>query len=347
MKKIAIIGGARPNFMKIAPLARELKKNSANYFVVNTGQHFDSQMSTDFIKEFGLKIDDELNPPNTGAIKQMAHIIIELEKIFLRKKPDIAVVVGDVNSTLAASLVANKLRIKLAHVEAGLRSFNRKMPEEFNRKITDQLSDYLFTSDLKSADNLKNEGIKDNVFFTGNIMIDNLVYFLPKIKTTKEEFYFCTIHRAENIGDKKIFGGILNALSEISKDAKIYFPLHPHTKKMAIKFGLMKKIKEIFCLLPPINYQQSLYYQKNAKLVLTDSGGIQEESSFLGTPCLTLRTETERPITVEKGTNLVVGTKPNKIISIYKKNNFKKKKTKIAKWDGQTAKRIVKILLNS
>jgi UDP-N-acetylglucosamine 2-epimerase (non-hydrolysing) len=274
----------------------------------------------------------------------MADIMIGLEKIFLSEKPDLVVVVGDVNSTLSAALVANKMGIKLAHVEAGLRSGNKLMPEETNRILTDKLSDLLFVTEEDGVANLKREGITKGVYSVGNIMIDTLTLLLPKVKKSTEHFYFCTLHRAENVDNKKVFAEILDALEEISHDAVIYLPLHPRTAKMAEKFGLEGRLKKIFKILPPLSYQETLYYQKNAKLVLTDSGGIQEETSFLGTPCLTLRTETERPITVKKGTNKIAGVTRASILKAYVEHPRKHKKTKIPLWDGKTAKRIVKIL---
>ncbi len=343
-KKIAIIAGARPNFMKVAPLCHELKKQKIKYFLVNTGQHFSKEMATNFLREFKIKADYNLRPPQQSVTKQFSGIMIELENIFLKEKPNLVVVAGDVNSTLAAALTANKMGIKLVHVEAGLRSYNNKMAEEINRVIIDSLSDILLIPSEDAIKNLKKEGIVKGINLVGNIMIDTLEMFLPKIKKTKGKFYFCTLHRAENVDDKDIFTEILDALEIISKDAKIYFPLHPRTKKMAEQFGLSKKLKNIFSLLPPLSYQKSLYYQKNSKLVLTDSGGVQEETSYLGTPCITLRTETERPVTVKLGTNIIGGVTKKGILNAYKKT--RKTKRKIPLWDGQTAKRIVKIIKN-
>ena len=348
--KIALVGGARPNFMKIAPLYHEFKQAGLPFFVVSTGQHFDQAMAQQFFTEFKFKPHYTLEPRRDSVVVQMADIMSGLEEIFKRERPWIVVVVGDVNSTLAASIVANKMQIPLAHVEAGLRSGNDLMPEETNRILTDHLSDLLFVTTEEGRENLELEGIKDGVHSVGNIMIDTLALFLPKIKKLKkfnkhdENFFFCTLHRAENVDHKEIFTAILDALELIAKDAPIYLPLHPRTAKMAKQFGLEARLRKIFKILPPLSYQDTIYYQKNAKLVLTDSGGIQEESSFLGVPCLTLRTETERPITVTKGTNKVAGISKKSILQAYVSHPRKRKKTKIPLWDGKTANRIVEVL---
>jgi UDP-N-acetylglucosamine 2-epimerase (non-hydrolysing) len=342
-KKIAIIGGARPNFMKIAPLCHELKKQNKDFFVINTGQHFTPEMADDFFAEFKIKADYSFTPERDTAVTQLVSIMKGLEDVFMEEKPDLVIVVGDVNSTLAGALVANKMQIKLAHVEAGLRSNNKEMPEEHNRVLTDRISDFLFVTSEDGVVNLKKEGITDNVHFVGNIMMDTLEMFLPSIEETQEEFYFCTLHRAENVDNKKVFEDILDALEDISKNQKIYLPLHPRTKKMAEMYGLLDRIEGIFEILPLLNYKESIYYQKNAKLVLTDSGGIQEETSYLGVPCITLRRETERPVTVEYGTNVIGGVTKAGIIDAYKKISYKKINTSIPLWDGKTAKRIISL----
>ncbi len=343
-EKIAIIAGARPNFMKVAPLYYELKKRNIGCVFINTGQHFTKAMSDNFLKEFGIKPDYAIKPTAISVIAQFSEIIAGLGKIFEKEKPFLVIVVGDVNSTLAGAIVANKMGIPLAHIEAGLRSYNRKMPEEINRIIVDQLSDLLFVTEKEGMGNLKKEKIVGKVYFIGNIMIDLLCRFLPYIKKTSEEFYFCTLHRAENIDDKKTFEGILDALEVISHDKKIYMPLHPRTEKMARKFKLISRLKNIFSLLPPLSYKESLFYQKNAELVLTDSGGVQEETSFLGIPCITLRTETERPITVIRGTNILAGVRKKEILAVYNKRYRGRKKTAMPLWDGRAAERIVNII---
>jgi len=341
-----IIAGARPNFMKVAPLCHELKRLKIPYSLVNTGQHFTREMSDDLLKEFGVKPHYTINPPHTSAVAQFSVIVAELGKIFEKEKPSFVLVVGDVNSTLAGAIVANKMGIPLAHIEAGLRSFNRKMPEEINRIIVDQISDILFVTEENGVENLMKEKVNGKVYFVGNIMIDTLKMFLPEVQKTNEEFYFCTLHRAENVDDKERFMGILDALEIIAKDNQIYLPLHPRTEKMAKRFMLMTRMKKIFSLLPPLSYKESLFYQKNAKLVLTDSGGVQEETSFLGTPCITLREETERPITVTHGTNVVAGARKAGILKVYAKCKLSKQKTALPLWDGKTAKRILRIITN-
>jgi len=344
-KRIALVGGARPNFMKIAPLYWELKKRNAGFILVNTSQHFDKAMARQFFAEFRIAPDITLRPSRRSIVQQTVDIMRGLEKIFSRYEPNTVVVFGDVNSTLCAALVANKMRLTLAHVEAGLRSHNFKMPEETNRIITDHLSQYLFTTTPEAVVNITNEKLPGRVISVGNIMIDTLKAFLEHVPATKEKFYFCTLHRAENVDDKESFKSILRALQIISHDRTIYLPLHPRTKKMAAKFGLTGVLKKTFTLLPPLSFAQTLYYEKNAQLVLTDSGGIQEETSFLGTPCLTLRTETERPVTVKLGTNIVAGVTTDSILKAYKKQTFRRKKTAIPLWDGKASKRIADVLL--
>ncbi|MCK5096129.1 MAG: UDP-N-acetylglucosamine 2-epimerase (non-hydrolyzing) [Candidatus Pacebacteria bacterium] len=342
--KIALIGGARPNFMKIAPLCWELSRQKIKYFLVNTGQHFSSNMSEDFFSEFKIQPDYSLKPSKKSVVKQFSDIMIDLEKIFEDEKPTVVIVVGDVNSTLAGALVANKMNIALVHVEAGLRSYNRLMPEESNRILVDHLSDKLFVTSEGAVDNLKKEGLSENIYVVGNVMMDTLESFLCDAGESQEHFYFCTLHRAENIDNKKIFIEILNALEKIKEDAPIYFSLHPRTKKMAERFGLMGRMKIIFNLLDPLSYRQSVYYQKNAQLVFTDSGGIQEETSYVGTPCITLRTETERPVTVKLGTNTIGGITEKSILEVYRNKQLKKKQTSIPYWDGRTAERIIEII---
>lgn len=343
-KKIALIGGARPNFMKIAPLQKELKKQKMNFFTVNTGQHFTREMADDFLREFNIQVDYTMTPERDTVVSQLVSIMKGLEDIFLEEKPDLVVVVGDVNSTLAGALVANKMKIKLAHVEAGLRSYNKEAPEEHNRVITDKISDIFFTASVKESSNLRSEGISENIHFVGNIMMDTLEMFLPEIGESREEYYFCTLHRAENVDNVEVFSGILDALELIAKNKKIYLSLHPRTEKMAEMYKLSDRMRGIFELLPPLSYKDSLYYQKNASLVLTDSGGIQEETSYLGVPCITLRNETERPITVEQGTNIIGGTNKASILDAYKSIDTKRRKTAIPMWDGKAAERIIEIL---
>lgn len=341
-RKIALIGGARPNFMKLAPMVREFKARQKDIVVINTGQHFSPEMNQDFLEEFEIEVDYSLQPRHDNVPSQISDMIIGLDEIFQKEGVDLVIVVGDVNSTLAASVCANKSGIKLAHVEAGLRSYNYQMPEEINRIVTDNLSDYLLAPSKDAVLNLQKEGVHGQIGLVGNIMIDNLYYFLDKIEHNDERYFFCTLHRAENVDDKTIFGGILEALEHISKDAKIYLPLHPRTKKMAESFGYLSKIEKTFKVLPSLTYKESIYYQKNADLILTDSGGIQEESTILNIPCLTIRKETERPITVERGTNIIAGVEKDLIIAKYNEIiKIAPQAKPIDLWDGHTAKRIV------
>lgn len=348
--KIAIIAGARPNFMKVAPLVWELKKRKIKHLLINAGQHKDPNMSADFFKEFRVVPHFNLSPSSDSPVFQMLDIMSGLRDIFTKEKPSMVVVVGDVNATLYAALVAHKMKIPIVHVEAGLRSRNAAMPEEINRITVDMISDFLFVSERSALSNLEKEKVSGKKYLVGNIMLDTLCAFLPKIPATKEFYYFATIHRAENVDNKKIFKQLLDALEIIAKDEKIYLTLHPRTKKMAEEFGLLKRLTSIFEVLPPLSYTDTIFYQKNALLVITDSGGIQEESSFLGTPCLTVRTETERPVTVTHGTNVVVGVETEGIIKAYRKlksKGLKKRKIKIPFWDGRTSERIIKILQNN
>ena len=343
-RKIALVGGARPNFMKIAPIYHVLKEKNMPFFLLNTGQHFDEKMSKQFFREFKIAPHYNITPSTTTPISQLTSMMLEIEKIFTKEKPAIVVVVGDVNSTFVAAYVAHKMKIPVAHVEAGLRSRNREMPEEINRILVDQISDLLFVTEKEGIKNLKKENIAGEVHFVGNIMMDTLALFADSIKPTDNDFYFCTLHRAENVDHQEIFAEILDALEVISKDAPIFLPLHPRTAKKAEEFGLMTRLKNIFRLLEPLAYSEAVYYQKNAKLVLTDSGGIQEETTFLGTPCITLRKETERPITVHLGTNTIGGVKKSTILKAYRTKDLKKKKVKIQLWDGRTANRIATVL---
>lgn len=342
--KIAIICGARPNFMKTAPLCVELESNSIDFILVNTGQHFDFEMSQAFFNDFKIKPDYNLTPSRQSIVKQFSSILNELEGIFIKEQVNLVIVVGDVNSTLAGALVANKLKIKLAHIEAGLRSYNKGMQEEHNRVMVDHISDYLFTTTEDGGRNLAKEGLVSNVYFVGNVMIDTLLNFLPLVEVSGEDYYFCTLHRAENIDNERTFRSILSAFKVISKNKTIYLPMHPRTKKMAEKFKLTQLIEKYFKIIPPLSYVDSLYYQKNAKLIFTDSGGIQEESSFLQVPCITLRTETERPITIKLGTNTIGGVTKESILHAYENKRLNRGNTQIPFWDGRATARIVKII---
>lgn len=369
--KIFLVAGARPNFMKIAPLVRELEnKGSAivsaiEWKLVHTGQHYDYEMSKVFFKDFELPMPDYFLEVGSGShAEQTAKVITEFEKICIKDMPDIVVVVGDINSTMACSITAKKLHIKVAHVEAGLRSGDMSMPEEINRIVTDSISDYLFVTERSGIENLQIEGKKeDQIFFVGNIMIDTLNYSLEKLKdqdannpksfnhrnTNNSSYAVVTLHRPSNVDNEEKLRDILSALSEISKVMNLYFPIHPRTKKNIEKFNLNSLVEDSnITTMPPMPYLEFLALWKDASLVLTDSGGIQEETTALGIPCFTVRENTERPITIEEGTNVLVGTTGKGILNAF--NGFKMRKKKECKvpelWDGKTAKRIIRHLLD-
>ena len=371
MKKIISVVGARPNFMKMAPIHKELLKHKSKMIhkIVHTGQHYDRKMSDVFFKELELpKPDIYLGVGSKSHAEQKAHIMIEFEKIILREKPDLVLVYGDVNSTTAASIVSSKILtengkpIPIAHIESGLRSFDRTMPEEINRMVTDILSDYLFVTELAGIRNLKKEGIdKSKIHFVGNTMIDSLKFYLKKIEKSdiinelcisKKNYALVTLHRPSNVDDKYNLGKILRILKSINKinpRLDIVFPVHPRTIKMIGKFKLKNSFDETANLIitDPLGYLDFLKLTYDAKFILTDSGGIQEETTYLQIPCLTLRENTERPVTVKLGTNVVCGLNENLIIKEIKEiESGKFKKGKIPKlWDGNAAKRIVKVLL--
>lgn len=357
-KKIKILSvvGARPNFMKIAPIHFAFKKyKNVEHIIVHTGQHYDKNMSKIFFDDLELpKPNEYLNVGSASHAEQTAKIMVEFEKILLKHKPNLVIVVGDVNSTVACSLVTVKFGIPVAHVEAGLRSFDRKMPEEINRIVTDSISDYLFVTEKSGIQNLISEGKKKNqIFFVGNVMIDSLLNFVKKadksailsdLKIESKNYCLVTLHRPSNVDKKDFLNKIGKLFSTISKDLNIVFPIHPRTKKMIKSFGLENYFKNVI-LTEPLGYLDFLKLMKNSKFVLTDSGGIQEETTFLKIPCLTLRENTERPITIENGTNKLCGNDFNKIKNeIHKIKNTQKMKSRVPKlWDGKSAERIAKI----
>jgi len=359
--KILNVVGARPNFMKIAPIHREMGKYpQIEPVLVHTGQHYDEKMSKLFFQDLQLPEPDVYLGVGSGThTEQTARIMLAFEKVMEEQKPDLVLVVGDVNSTAACSLVASKMQTKIAHVEAGLRSFDRTMPEEINRMITDALADFLFVTEKSGLENLKNEGIADEkVFFTGNVMIDSLSFFLEKAKESSilsdlhvngSPFALVTLHRPSNVDVKDNLEDLLHTLSVIGKDVKIVFPMHPRTKKMIETFDLQNYISssENLIITDPIGYLDFMQLMQNAKLLLTDSGGIQEETTYLGIPCITIRENTERPITIDLGTNVLVGPQSERIIEETNKilsGNGKKGKVPEL-WDGHAAERIVKILV--
>jgi UDP-N-acetylglucosamine 2-epimerase (non-hydrolysing) len=357
---ILIIGGARPNFMKIAPLISEMIKGKIRFKLVHTGQHYDYNMSKIFFDNLGIPEPDYfLNVGSGTHAYQTAKIMIEFEKVIIKEKPRLIIVVGDVNSTIACALVAKKLFIEVAHIEAGLRSHDFKMPEEINRRLTDQISDYLFITEKSGITNLQREGIDlSKCFFVGNIMIDNLIKNLEKAENTNyyenlnlipKSYCLVTIHRPSNVDTKKDLKEVVEILNYIQSKITIVFPIHPRTQKNLEVFNLKKSIeKKNILLINPLGYLEFLNLMMNAKFILTDSGGIQEEASYLNIPILTLRENTERPVTIEEGTNILIGNdfdKLKKYIDIILSNNFKKGKI-IEMWDGKTSERIVEIIKN-
>lgn len=350
--KLLIIVGARPNFVKIAPLLEQFKKDKKiTPVLVHTGQHYDFLMSQAFFEDFKLpKPDYNLGVGSCSQAKQTAKIMLKLETVFLKEKPDKVIVVGDVNSTLAGALTAAKLDIPLAHIEAGMRSYDKTMPEEINRVLTDHLSDFLFVTSELDKSNLLREGIEEKkIFIVGNIMTDTLLKAKLKMKSEERDYAVLTIHRAGNTDKKGNLKEILTAAAEISKKIAVIFPIHPRTQKMIKKFGFVGLIKKCsnFKIIKPLPYLEMINLIKSSKLVMTDSGGLQHETTVLGIPCLTLRDKTEWMITLKQGTNKLTGVSANKIVKEAEKllNGKSKLKTKIPKyWDGKTSERIAAIL---
>jgi len=347
--------------MKIAPLHRALKKYSGSIQnrIVHTGQHYDDSMSKVFFDDLELpKPDVYLGVGSGSHAQQTAKVMVEFEKVVEKDRPDLVVVVGDVNSTVACSLVSAKAQIPVAHVEAGLRSFDRTMPEEINRIVTDSLSDLLFVSEKSGLTNLRHEGIDEKrISFVGNIMIDSLVIYRDKAKRSRvlnslvldpQSFALVTLHRPSNVDRAETLSRILESFREIADKMDIVFPIHPRTRKAMQSFGLQKKAESIkqLKLVDPVGYIDFLALMENAKLVITDSGGIQEETTYLGIPCLTMRKNTERPSTVEVGTNQLCGEDFDRLME--KVNEIlagKQKRGTIPElWDGKTAERIAEIL---
>ncbi|MFH1071779.1 MAG: UDP-N-acetylglucosamine 2-epimerase (non-hydrolyzing) [Candidatus Glassbacteria bacterium] len=359
--KIAGVVGARPNFMKIGPLSEALRGRPDRYefVLVHTGQHYDEMLNEVFFRELGLpRPDVHLGVGSGSHGEQTARIMLGIEKTLSEIAPHLVVVVGDVNSTLAASLVASKLGIAVAHVEAGLRSRDRRMPEEINRIVTDHLSDILYTPTGLADENLLAEGIPaQRICLVGNIMIDTLIRFLAladKMNTlgqlglVEKEYGLVTLHRPSNVDDPAILAGIVEALVEVSSRLTLVFPAHPRTVKMLNSFGLAGRLESAggIRLVEPLGYLDFLRLMKSARLVLSDSGGIQEETTYLKVPCLTLRENTERPETLRQGTNVLVGSDRGRIVE----EAFKAIRGESAPggalefWDGRVASRIVQDL---
>ena len=361
MKKLCCVVGARPNFMKIAPIMRALREygKNINPILVHTGQHYDEAMNDTFFKQLEIPHPDiHLEVGSASHAFQTAEIMKQFELVLEKEKPDAILVVGDVNSTIACALVASKLGVRVIHVEAGLRSYDRTMPEEINRILTDQLSDLLFTTEKEAEKNLSKEGIcGDKVRFVGNVMIDTLFHNLEKTDsagnillrnkldiTLDDGFGIITLHRPSNVDDSEVLKDLLQTLSDISKNIPLVFPVHPRTIQKIKNANLQELLdtENIVCT-GPLPYLDLLGLMRNAKLVLTDSGGIQEETTALGIPCITLRENTERPITITDGTNTLVGIERQKILDAA--NDVFAHGGKAGRvpelWDGHAAERIV------
>ena len=359
--KIILVVGARPNFMKIAPILEELKRYPDRFdpYLVHTGQHYDEKMSKIFFEELGLPEPDRYLGVGSGShAAQTAKVMIAFEDVLTEEKPDLVLGVGDVNSTVACSLDAVKMHIPVGHVEAGLRSRDRTMPEEINRLVTDAISDLLFTTCRDADENLLQEGVsREKIRFVGNVMIDSLRKFeamaekSPILDTLGLEpggYGLVTLHRPSNVDQLEHFEGIIRAFGEIQTRLPLIFPIHPRTEKMIAEPGLQSQVAAMKNLrfVAPVGYLDFLKLQKFARLVLTDSGGIQEETTVLGVSCLTLRENTERPITVEVGTNQLVGVDRERIVrAAMEILDGEEKPGRIPEgWDGKAAERIVEAL---
>ncbi|MGZ5191517.1 MAG: non-hydrolyzing UDP-N-acetylglucosamine 2-epimerase, partial [Flavisolibacter sp.] len=354
--KITIVAGARPNFMKIAPIIKEINRaktenSDIHYRLIHTGQHYDKKMSGDFFEQLCIPAPDvNLGAGGGTQAEQTASIMVGFEKELLENRPDVVLVVGDVTSTMACTIAAKKLCIDVVHVEAGIRSGDMTMPEEINRIVTDALCDHYFTTSEQANEHLKRTGTcQEKIHFVGNTMIDTLYQNLDKLKQPsfwctekmeKRNYFLLTLHRPSNVDDPNKLKTILESISKSAKDIKIVFPVHPRTKKMLSEISIDE---EKFVLTEPMGYQQFIYLVKNSKAVITDSGGITEEATVLGVPCLTLRNSTERPETVTMGTNELIGDDLGKLKRCLK--DVLEGRWKIGNipplWDGKTSERII------
>jgi UDP-N-acetylglucosamine 2-epimerase (non-hydrolysing) len=373
MKRILVVAGARPNFVKIAPLMEQLATRRAQgveTLLVHTGQHYDEAMSRLFFDQLGIPRPDVNLEVGSGSHgQQTGEVLARIEPVMQEWKPDAVVVVGDVNSTLAAALAAAKLHIAVVHVEAGLRSFDRAMPEEINRVLTDALADLLLVSEPSGVENLRREGVAtEKVHLVGNVMIDSLRKFREMARGSSalrdlrllgdtgaaRRFALLTLHRPSNVDDVATLRPLLECLAEIAREIPILFPAHPRTQERIERFGFGGLVRTAWpnadsgiLMCRPVGYLEFLHLESEAAFVLTDSGGIQEETTVLGVPCLTLRENTERPITVTEGTNTLVGNDPARILTAARdilSGKGKQGRTP-ALWDGKAAERIVRVLV--
>lgn len=354
--KIVTVCGARPNFMKIAPLMWEIQRRpNVEAFLVHTGQHFDQRMSELFFEELHIPRPDvnlEVGPGSHAV--QTAEVMKRFEPVVDEQAPDVVLVVGDVNSTIACAMTAVKMGVPVAHVEAGLRSFDRTMPEEINRVLTDAISQWLFVSEPSGVDNLRHEGTPEGrIHFVGNVMIDTLLASRPRFEQSRalddlglrpREYALLTLHRPANVDDPNVLGGLLGALERLQREIPIIFPVHPRTRKSLerMQLGGLPRLR----LIEPQGYLDFMKLTANARMVLTDSGGIQEETTALGVPCLTMRNNTERPVTVSQGTNVLVGLNPERIVSVGLQTlrNPSRQGRVPELWDGHAARRILDVL---
>lgn len=380
--KIINVVGARPNFMKVAPIVDALHSHNQGaparqhieHLLVHTGQHYDEKMSKFFFDDLGIpKPDVNLEVGSSSHAVQTAEVMKKFEQVCLVEKPSHVLVVGDVNSTIACALVAAKLNIRIIHVEAGLRSFDRGMPEEINRILTDAVSDVLFTTEESGNENLRREGVAaERIFFVGNVMIDTLLKHRAKAaqstilsrlrlqgKDASARYGVLTLHRPANVDDRKNLQGILEAIAQIAADMPVVFPVHPRTVNRIKDFGLEGYFasmpeataqgddaprRGIYCI-EPLGYLDFLHLMANAGLALTDSGGIQEETTILGVPCVTLRENTERPVTITSGTNVLAGNRTADILKVTESQLNSPRSHRIPPlWDGKAAERIVEVL---
>ena len=356
MKRIRHVVGARPNYMKIAPLAREMARHPEfAQILVHTGQHYDDNMSQIFFDELDMpRPDINLEVGSGTHAQQTAQVMLRFEPLLAQFEPDWVVVPGDVNSTLACALVASKLGIRIAHVEAGLRSFDRTMPEEINRLLTDQIADLLLTTSREADGNLLREGITPaKIHFVGNTMIDTLVRLIPlaekrwpslRGKLNLDRFVLVTLHRPGNVDDAAALREIISALNEISRELPVIFPVHPRTRARIAEFEVA--VHDNLRLVEPIGYVDFLALQAHAAVVVTDSGGVQEETTFLGVPCLTIRPNTERPVTITTGTNQLVKKNRQAIVESIRATLVRSRaaqKQRPELWDGKAAERIVEL----
>jgi UDP-N-acetylglucosamine 2-epimerase (non-hydrolysing) len=356
--RILHVVGARPNFMKIAPVMKAIaRRGLGTQKLVHTGQHYDVAMSDVFFTDLGMPVPDiHLGVGSGSHAEQTAKVMVGFERVCQEERPDLVVVAGDVNSTMACAIDCAKLRIPCAHVEAGLRSFDLDMPEEVNRIITDRICDLLLTPSADGDENLRKEGTpEERIFRVGNVMIDTLREHLPRARQTGAiarlgvrpgEYAVLTLHRPSNVDDRAVLTGLLDAIETIQRDLPVVFPAHPRTLKRFAEFGVdpaarMRGLK----LCEPLGYLDFLGVTSQAKLVLTDSGGLQEESTALGIPCLTLRENTERPVTISEGTNTLVGTDPARVVAVARDALAGRGKAgRIpALWDGQASDRIAEV----